>query len=82
MADKPLKEEFILRALTMSFIPIWYIHQEGVVHRDIKPDNILQKYIGDKDYYMLTDFGASQQSNTSFITTGKDWASKVFAPIE
>jgi len=26
MADKPLKEEFILRALTMSFIPIWFIH--------------------------------------------------------
>jgi len=26
MADKPLKEEFILRVLTMSFIPIWFIH--------------------------------------------------------
>ncbi len=42
-----------------------------MVHRDLKPDNILQKLIGDKEIFLITDFGTSQKANTKYLTTVK-----------
>lgn len=39
-----------------------YLHQEGIVHQDIKPENIL--YDQEHDRYMLSDFGISSKSRT------------------
>ena len=33
-----------------------YVHDKGIIHRDIKPDNILRKSQG---HYLLSDFGCS-----------------------
>ncbi len=39
-----------------------YLHREGIVHQDIKPENIL--YDTEKSRYLLSDFGISGKSRT------------------
>ena len=36
-----LEENYIIRIFTMIIIPLYYIHNKNMVHRDLKPDNIL-----------------------------------------
>jgi serine/threonine-protein kinase len=43
-----------------------FVHQQGVIHRDIKPDNIIRRA---SDYKLvLVDFGAVKQLRTSLVT--------------
>jgi serine/threonine protein kinase len=48
----------------MIAIPLYFIHKKNIIHRDLKPDNVLQKLIGDKEIFVITDFGSSSQSNS------------------
>ncbi len=44
--DQQIPEKHILRILTMICIPLYHIHEKKMVHRDLNPNNILQKFIG------------------------------------
>jgi len=44
----------------MICIPLFYVHKKRVIHRDMKPPNILVKKVGEQNVFVLTDFGISK----------------------
>jgi calcium/calmodulin-dependent protein kinase kinase 2 len=59
---------------------IEYLHAQGVVHRDIKPDNCL---ITDDDVLKVVDFGVSEMfEKDSEMITAKSAGSPAFLPPE
>ena len=48
----------------MIAIPLYYIQKKNIVHCDLKPGHVLQKFIGDKEIFLITDFGSSYQANS------------------
>ena len=59
---------------------IEYLHAQGVVHRDIKPDNLL---LTEDDVLKIVDFGVSEIfEKASDMTTAKSAGSPAFLPPE
>ncbi len=59
IADGPLQPDEALQLLAPVFSGLSYAHQKGIVHRDIKLENILLKNVppGEKEHPLISDFG-------------------------
>lgn len=62
----PLKESQVIELLKQVITGLIYLHQQGVVHRDVKAANILLTNDGN---VKLTDFGVSTQVSSNTIKT-------------
>lgn len=65
MADKPAGKR-IKQVLLQLLDALAYLHAAGIIHRDIKPDNIL---IQENDAPVLIDFGAALQGSPTHTLT-------------
>ena len=61
----PLSADETCRILTETGSALGYAHSRGVVHRDIKPDNIL---LDESGRSVLTDFGIARSGSDSKLT--------------
>ncbi|NOT37870.1 MAG: serine/threonine protein kinase [Saprospiraceae bacterium] len=65
-----------------------YLKDVGIIHKDIKPDNILLQKVGSKYVYKISDFGISDKfavsslKVTKLLDTKTDGIAKAYAPPE
>ncbi|MBD2142251.1 protein kinase [Anabaena sp. FACHB-1250] len=63
---QPWSEAQVIQMLLEILQILEFVHQEGVIHRDIKPDNIIRRAA---DYKLvLVDFGAVKQLRSPLVT--------------
>jgi serine/threonine-protein kinase len=65
--EGPLPEEAILRLARDIGAALEFAHQQGVIHRDLKPDNVLIRSDGGA---VLTDFGIARAVSGYVASTG------------
>ncbi|MBD2342281.1 protein kinase [Calothrix sp. FACHB-156] len=66
--DKHWSENQVMHLLQEVLGILEFVHSQGVIHRDIKPDNIIRRASDNK--LVLVDFGAVKQLRTNLITSG------------
>jgi serine/threonine-protein kinase len=63
---QPWSEAQVIQMLLEILQILEFVHEEGVIHRDIKPDNIIRRAA---DYKLvLVDFGAVKQLRSPLVT--------------
>ncbi|KAI6785762.1 Calcium/calmodulin-dependent protein kinase kinase-like protein [Emericellopsis cladophorae] len=76
----PYDEEACRHMFRDLVLGIEYLHAQGVIHRDIKPDNLL---LSEDDVLKVVDFGVSQMfERSSEMRTAKSAGSPAFLPPE
>ncbi|KAK4196698.1 putative calcium/calmodulin-dependent protein kinase [Triangularia verruculosa] len=77
---KPIDEEQCRHWFRDLILGVEYLHSQGVVHRDIKPDNLL---LNEDDVLKIVDFGVSEMFEQSAdMKTAKSAGSPAFLPPE
>ncbi|MBW4450955.1 MAG: serine/threonine protein kinase [Spirirestis rafaelensis WJT71-NPBG6] len=82
LAQRGAFSEEQIRELLDDLLPVLqFVHQQQVIHRDIKPTNILRRQIDGK--LVLIDFGVAKQLiDTALTKTGTKAGTQGYAAIE
>ncbi|MBO3459803.1 protein kinase [Aetokthonos hydrillicola Thurmond2011] len=67
VSDQRWSEGQVIHLLQEVLAILIFVHNQGVIHRDIKPDNIIRRASDKK--LVLVDFGAVKQLRASYIQT-------------
>jgi len=80
-SDQPFTPEEIVTMLKKMLSAVEFIHQVGILHRDISPDNILIDKTGNP---ILIDFGAAseQVARATRVLTGRRVIKEGYSPQE
>ncbi|MDZ8187510.1 MAG: protein kinase [Nostoc sp. ChiSLP02] len=68
LPGKRWSESQVIQLLEEILGILEFVHRQGVIHRDIKPDNIIRRASDNK--LVLVDFGAVKQVRTQMVTAG------------
>jgi len=68
LQDQRWSESQVVHLLQEVLGILEFVHSQGVIHRDIKPDNIIRRAADNK--LVLVDFGAVKQLRTNLVTPG------------
>ena len=85
LAKRPQKimvEEDALRYIQQIADALSYVHGQGVIHRDVKPGNIMICDRSGNSEAILIDFGLALDINHDLTTARTQEASEGYAPIE
>ncbi|MEM7032080.1 MAG: protein kinase [Chloroflexota bacterium] len=69
LSNKPLSPETVLRIMRPMCEALIYAHQQGVLHRDVKPSNIM---LGKDGKLYLADFGLARMVQAGESTLSQD----------
>ncbi len=72
MRDAPLPVERSLAIVKQVSSALAAAHAKGIVHRDVKPENVYLVRRGDLDFVKVVDFGVSKAVRTQ-EEAGSDW---------
>ncbi|HIK06308.1 MAG TPA: YARHG domain-containing protein [Trichormus sp. M33_DOE_039] len=68
--------ENVVQALLVNLLPVLeYVHSKQIIHRDIKPDNIILRYSDGKP--VLIDFGAVRESMGTVVNSQGNTTSSI-----
>ncbi|MBD2693279.1 serine/threonine protein kinase [Anabaena catenula] len=76
----PLSEEIAIHYIRQIGAALEIVHKNGLLHRDIKPDNIILRQ-GTQEV-VLIDFGIAREFNSGVRQTHTGLVSEGYAPIE
>jgi serine/threonine-protein kinase len=76
----PLSEEIAIHYIRQIGAALQVVHNNGLLHRDIKPDNIILRQ-GTQEV-VLIDFGIAREFNSGVKQTHTGFVSEGYAPIE
>jgi len=68
-AHGPLRPDEVIEAGIVVADALWFAHGQGVLHRDVKPQNILVLPTS----YVLADFGIARRADAAQHTSSVDW---------
>lgn len=66
--SQPWTEAQVIDLLEQVLGILAFVHQHNVIHRDVKPSNLIKRKLDGK--FVLLDFGAVKQVHTQVVTAG------------